>query len=54
VCLVDIRMPRLDGIVVTRALAGPDVVTPPVSGNQAKLGLVKITAWAWEHRVVGR
>jgi DNA-binding NarL/FixJ family response regulator len=28
VCLVDIRMPRLDGIAVTRALAGPAVPDP--------------------------
>jgi DNA-binding NarL/FixJ family response regulator len=28
VCLVDIRMPGLDGIGVTRALAGPDVANP--------------------------
>jgi DNA-binding NarL/FixJ family response regulator len=28
VCLVDIRMPRLDGIGVTRALAGPNVPNP--------------------------
>ncbi|MFD1929995.1 MULTISPECIES: response regulator [Nonomuraea] len=28
VCLVDIRMPRLDGIDVTRALAGPGVSSP--------------------------
>jgi DNA-binding NarL/FixJ family response regulator len=28
VCLVDIRMPRLDGIGVTRALAGPNVSNP--------------------------
>ncbi|MFI7492807.1 response regulator [Micromonospora echinaurantiaca] len=28
VCLVDIRMPRLDGIEVTRALAGPGVPHP--------------------------
>jgi DNA-binding NarL/FixJ family response regulator len=28
VCLVDIRMPRLDGIEVTRALAGPAVTEP--------------------------
>ncbi|MHA6761949.1 response regulator [Streptacidiphilus sp. PAMC 29251] len=28
VCLVDIRMPKLDGIAVTRALAGPTVANP--------------------------
>ncbi|WP_163509052.1 response regulator [Fodinicola acaciae] len=28
VCLVDIRMPRVDGIEVTRALAGPEVADP--------------------------
>ncbi|MFC0003780.1 response regulator [Micromonospora siamensis] len=28
VCLVDIRMPRLDGLAVTRALAGPGTVHP--------------------------
>ena len=28
VCLVDIRMPRLDGLDVTRALAGPGVADP--------------------------
>ncbi|MEV0157681.1 response regulator transcription factor [Micromonospora sp. NPDC050686] len=28
VCLVDIRMPRLDGLAVTRALAGPGTVDP--------------------------
>jgi DNA-binding NarL/FixJ family response regulator len=28
VCLVDIRMPRLDGIEVTRALAGPKATDP--------------------------
>jgi DNA-binding NarL/FixJ family response regulator len=28
VCLVDIRMPRLDGLEVTRALAGPGVADP--------------------------
>jgi DNA-binding NarL/FixJ family response regulator len=28
VCLLDIRMPRLDGIEVTRALAGPGVADP--------------------------
>jgi DNA-binding NarL/FixJ family response regulator len=28
VCLIDIRMPRLNGLDVTRALAGPDVAHP--------------------------
>ena len=28
VCLLDIRMPRLDGIAATRELAGPDVADP--------------------------
>ncbi|TYB41122.1 response regulator [Actinomadura chibensis] len=29
VCLFDIRMPRMDGLAATRALAGPDVPDPP-------------------------
>ncbi|MEJ7562859.1 MAG: response regulator transcription factor, partial [Ilumatobacteraceae bacterium] len=28
VCLLDIRMPELDGLEVTRLLAGPDVTDP--------------------------
>ncbi|TDB78352.1 response regulator transcription factor [Micromonospora sp. KC723] len=28
VCLLDIRMPKLDGLAATRLLAGPDVVRP--------------------------
>ena len=28
VVLMDVRMPRMDGIAATRALAGPDVVEP--------------------------
>ena len=28
VCLFDIRMPGLDGLAATRALAGPDVADP--------------------------
>ncbi|MFE7119218.1 response regulator [Streptomyces sp. NPDC057654] len=28
VCLVDVRMPRLDGLEVTRVLAGPDAADP--------------------------
>ncbi|NDL55745.1 response regulator [Phytoactinopolyspora mesophila] len=45
VCLVDIRMPRLDGIAVTRALAGPDVPTP--------LNVVVVTTFDLDEYVYG-
>ena len=37
VCLVDIRMPGLDGIEVTRALAGPGVAAPAPRGDRHHL-----------------
>jgi DNA-binding NarL/FixJ family response regulator len=45
VSLVDIRMPRLDGIEVTRALAGPEVVDP--------LRVVIVTTFALDEYVYG-
>jgi DNA-binding NarL/FixJ family response regulator len=45
VCLVDIRMPRLDGLEVTRLLAGPDVADP--------LRVVVITTFDLDEYVYG-
>lgn len=45
VSLVDIRMPRRDGIEVTRALAGPDVTDP--------LRVVIVTTFALDEYVYG-
>lgn len=45
VCLVDIRMPGLDGIEVTRQLAGPDVADP--------LAVVVITTFDLDEYVHG-
>jgi DNA-binding NarL/FixJ family response regulator len=45
VCLVDIRMPELDGIEVTRLLAGPDVEDP--------LAIVVITTFDRDEYVHG-
>ena len=45
VCLFDIRMPELDGIEVTRLLAGPDVVDP--------LAVVVITTFDLDEYVHG-
>ncbi|MBO3103381.1 response regulator [Cellulomonas fengjieae] len=45
VCLVDIRMPGLDGIEVTRRLAGPDVTDP--------LAVVVITTFDLDEYVHG-
>jgi len=45
VCLVDIRMPELDGIEVTRRLAGPDVADP--------LAVVVITTFDLDEYVHG-
>ena len=41
VLLVDIRMPGLDGVEVTRRLAGPDVTDP--------MAVVVITTCYWQH-----
>jgi DNA-binding NarL/FixJ family response regulator len=45
VCLVDIRMPGLDGIEVTRALAGPEVADP--------LRVVMVTTFDLDEYVYG-
>lgn len=45
VCLLDIRMPRLDGIEATRQLAGPDVADP--------LAVVVITTFDLDEYVYG-
>ncbi|OIV37143.1 DNA-binding response regulator [Mangrovactinospora gilvigrisea] len=45
VCLVDIRMPRLDGLEVTRLLAGPEVPDP--------LRIVVITTFDLDEYVYG-
>ena len=45
VCLLDIRMPELDGIEVTRQLAGPDVADP--------LAIVVITTFDLDEYVHG-
>lgn len=45
VLLVDIRMPRLDGVEVTRRLAGPDVADP--------LAVVVITTFDLDEYVLG-
>jgi DNA-binding NarL/FixJ family response regulator len=45
VCLVDIRMPRLDGLDVTRALAGPGVLRP--------LRVVVVTTYDQDEYVYG-
>lgn len=45
VCLVDIRMPRLDGIEVTRALAGP--------GTSGPLRVIVVTTFDLDEYVYG-
>ncbi|MCB0976138.1 MAG: response regulator transcription factor [Acidimicrobiales bacterium] len=45
VCLLDIRMPKLDGIEVTRLLAGPDVADP--------IAVVVITTFDLDEYVYG-
>jgi len=44
VCLVDIRMPGLDGFAVTRELAGPDVPDP--------IGVVVVTTFDFDEYVM--
>lgn len=45
VCLLDIRMPRLDGIEATRLLAGPDVADP--------MAVVVVTTFDLDEHVYG-
>jgi DNA-binding NarL/FixJ family response regulator len=45
VCLLDVRMPRLNGIEATRALAGPDVADP--------LAVVVVTTFDLDEYVYG-
>ncbi|MCY7400273.1 MAG: response regulator transcription factor [Nocardioides sp.] len=45
VCLLDIRMPRMNGIEATRALAGPDVADP--------MGVVVVTTFDLDEYVYG-
>ena len=45
VCLVDIRMPGLDGVEVTRRLAGPDVTDP--------MAVVVITTFDLDEYILG-
>ena len=45
VCLLDIRMPRLNGIEATRALAGPDVADP--------MAVVVVTTFDLDDHVYG-
>jgi len=45
VCLLDIRMPNLDGIAATRLLAGPDIVDP--------IAVVVITTFDTDENVYG-
>ncbi|MBT2454194.1 response regulator transcription factor [Streptomyces sp. ISL-86] len=50
-CLVDIRMPRLDGIDVTRALADPGLADP-LRVAMARITSVSRAESAWESRLM--